>query len=76
MAMEEIERDRISKEFADLTAMFEDAATLAVNGQTDRRSLDLILADIQQLWSILAASMTVLASIERRIDGVESGQVR
>lgn len=37
--MNEFERDEISKGFADLMAAQEDAATLAIEGQSTERSL-------------------------------------
>jgi hypothetical protein len=65
--MDEIERDRISKGFADLTALLEDAAGLAVEGQSNQRTLALIGNDIAQIWPLLIAGVAELASIERGI---------
>ena len=65
--MDEFERDRISKGFADLTALLEDAAGLAVEGQSNQRSLKFIGDDIVQIWPLLIAGVAKLASIEREI---------
>ena len=61
------ECDRISKEFADLTAVLEDVAGLAVEGQSSQRSLALIRENIAHIWPLLIACVAELASIERGI---------
>ena len=66
-SMDENERDRISKRFADLTALLEDAAGLAVEGQSSQRSLMLVVDDIAQIWPLLIAGVAALTSIERSI---------
>ena len=65
--MDECERDRISKGFADLTALLEDAAGHAVEGQSSQRSLASFREDIKQIWPLLIACVSALASIENVI---------
>lgn len=65
--MDEFELDGISKGFADLTALLEDAAGLAVEGQSSQRSLVLVRENITQIWPLLIAGVAELASIERRV---------
>lgn len=65
--MDEFERDGISKEFADLTALLEDAAGIAVEGQSCPRSLVSVREHIAHFWPLLIACVAELASIERGI---------
>lgn len=65
--MDEFERDRASKEFADLTALLEDAAGIAVEGQSGQRALASLRENVAQIWPMLIACVAELASIERSI---------
>lgn len=65
--MADFERDRISKRFADLTALLEDAAGFAVDGQSSQRSLAAIKNTVIQIWPLLIASVADLAANERDI---------
>ncbi len=74
--MNELERDKISERFADLTALLEVAAGLSIGGQSGKRSLALMRSDIAQIWPLLRASEIVLTTIERIIGKDESGRDR
>lgn len=65
--MENVARDRISKEFADLTAMLEDAAGIAVDGQSRRHSVAALKEIISRLRSLVNASERTLSGIERAL---------
>ena len=63
--MGEFDRDKISERFASLTGMLEDAAGLAVSGQS--ADLTKTAADrlIEDLWGQLNTTVGILASMER-----------
>ncbi len=65
--MNEFERDRISKGFADLTALLEDAAGLAVEGLSCQRSLASLREHIAQIRPLLIACVAEIALIEHYI---------
>lgn len=67
VVMADYERDKISKRFADLTALLEDAAGFAVDGQSSQRSLAAIKNTVIQIWPLLITSVAELAAIERDI---------
>ncbi len=66
--MDEKARDEISERFADLTVLLEDAATIAVEGQSKRLSLSSVASQIEQAWPKVIASVGVLAAIERKLE--------
>jgi hypothetical protein len=72
--MDEYARDRISKEFADLTAQLEDAAGLAVRGQSLRQSVAAVRGTHAQLSALLKTCEHKLASAERALVRAETGQ--
>ena len=65
--MGEFDRDKFSERFASLTGMLEDAAGLAVSGQSS--DLTNTAADrlIEGLWGRLNALGDLLAGIERQL---------
>lgn len=65
--MENVARDRISREFADLTALLEDAAGLAVEGQSLRRSPAELRDITTSLRPLLMDSLSKLVRIERAL---------
>jgi len=73
--MDDFERDRISKGFADLTALLEDAAGLAAEGQSGQQTLVLFRENIVQIWPLLIAGVAELASIERGIRNLETNRI-
>lgn len=66
--MNESDSDQIAKGFAELTTLLEDAAALAVDGQSGDRTPESIKAVSEDLRILLKASVTKLAWIERSID--------
>jgi len=72
--MDEFERDGISKRFANLTALLEDAAGLAVEGQSRQRSLALIRKNIAHIWPLLIACVAQLALLERHVQNQETNR--
>ncbi len=72
--MDEFERDRISKEFADLTALLEDTAGIAVEGQSGQRSLASLRENAAQIWPLLIDCVAELSSIERGIYNQETNR--
>lgn len=71
--MNESDSDQISKGFAELTMLFEDAAALAADGQSCNRTLDDIRAVSERLRLLLNASVTKLDRIDHRIDDCSTG---
>lgn len=73
--MEDTARDRISKDFADLTDLLEDAAGLAVEGQSRRQSVAALKEITSRLRSLVNASERTLTGIERALaaEGDEGG---
>lgn len=69
--MEDTTRDRISKDFADLTVLLEDAAGLAVNGQSRRQSVAALKEIATSLRSLVNASERTLTGIEHALDEEE-----
>ena len=61
--MNEFDRDRTSKGFADLTALLENAAALAVEGQSSKHTLVSARANIKKFWPLLNACLVTLAAI-------------
>lgn len=74
-AMEDTTRDRISRDFADLTALLEDAAGLAVEGQSRRQSVTALKEITARLRSLVNMSEQILTGIERALaeEGDERG---
>ena len=70
VTMEENIRDSISSGFAELTILMEDAATLAVAGQSQKQSVTNAKEIIKTIWPLLISCDVVLASIEHVIDDV------
>ena len=68
MAMDENVRDNISNGFAELTSLIEDAATIAVAGQSQRQSMVDMKELIKSIWPILISCNVVLSSLERIIE--------
>lgn len=66
--MDEFERDEVSKGFADLMAALEDAAAFAIEGQSAERTLAMLQTDVAQLWHMMIGCVSLLASLERRLD--------
>ena len=66
-SMGEFDRDKISERFASLTGMLEDAAGLAVSGQSS--DLTKTAADrlIEELWGRLNTCVDILAGIKREL---------
>ena len=62
--MQEME---IQELFARLTALFEDAAALATEGQTARLLPELAVRLVQDIATIVAASERDLIEVERRL---------
>jgi hypothetical protein len=68
--MDENVRESISSGFADLTILMEDAATLAVAGQSQKQTVPDAKEIIQTIWRILISCNAILSSIEHVIDDV------
>lgn len=65
--MEDSARDRISEAFADLTALLEDAAGFAVEGQSRRRSVAELKSITLRVRPLLDASEITLSGIVRAL---------
>lgn len=73
MAMEHNRnRDHISKSFADLTALLEDATSLATAGQSHQCTLQELTELTKRLWPGIIKGVGTLANIERLI--ADSGE--
>ena len=68
VTMDENVRVSISSGFADLTILMEDAATLAIAGQSKKQAVMDAKEIIQTIWPLLTSCNAVLASIEHVID--------
>lgn len=66
--MDEYERNRVSKEFADRMARLVEAAALASAGQAAGRPMSSLQTDVDRLWETLISCIAILATIERRLD--------
>jgi len=60
-------RDDISKGFADLTALLEDAAGMAVEGQSRRCNVEDLESLAAQIWPEVNRISKVLAALEQLI---------
>ena len=60
-------RDDISKGFSDLTGLFEDAAGLAVEGQSRRYTVEDLENLAAQIWPEVNRTIKVLVALERLI---------
>lgn len=70
VTMDENVRVSISSGFADLTILMEDAATLAIAGQSKKQAVMDAKEIIQTIWPLLTSCNAVLASIEHVTDDV------
>lgn len=67
VSMDISNRDRIAERFADLTATSEDAAGLAVSGQSPDLSETDAERLVAELWRTLICSVEILANIEQEL---------
>jgi hypothetical protein len=70
VTMDENVRDSISRGFAELTILMEDAATLAVVGQSQKQAVRDAKEIIKAIWPLLISCDVAMASIEHAIDDV------
>ncbi len=68
-AMDEHARDKISKAFAGLTGLLEDAAGYAVDGQSLQRPPAALREIVAQIRPLLTASELALGNVEHTLNG-------